>query len=262
MHRGSSLPLTRRSLCACHAVLAVAVWALPLTAQRSLVGAVLTDPGELRLAGAEILFTDLHRSARSDSLGRFQMVDVPPGTHSLLVRLNGFYPWVGTLTLPDTQSIEVDFLLKPISTRLAPVGVNALGTLPNVRLAEFEERRQRGVGQFLTADVFDKNQDRRLSDILGGRIPVLTHGIGAHGVLVSTRDGKPDCRVQVVVNGMTVYNGSDGQMEFDVDMLDARDIIGLEYYSVANTPARYNVTAIAAGWAGGAACGTVIIWTK
>lgn len=64
--------------------------------------------------------------------------------------------------------------------------------------------------------------------------------------------------MQIVVNGLVVYNGLPGQPMFDVDALDARDIIGFEFYGTASTPSQYNGTR----GVNMSSCGTAIIWTK
>ncbi|MBC8086883.1 MAG: hypothetical protein H7Z40_06430 [Phycisphaerae bacterium] len=66
------------------------------------------------------------------------------------------------------------------------------------------------------------------------------------------------CYMQIIVNGLIRYNGSAGQQMFDVDELNAKDIIGFEFYTTATTPVQYNGTKGALA----GSCGTVIIWTK
>ena len=45
---------------------------------------------------------------------------------------------------------------------------------------------------------------------------------------------------------------------FDIDELDAKDVIGIEFYTTATTPSQYNGT----HGADMSSCGTVVIWTK
>lgn len=66
----------------------------------------------------------------------------------------------------------------------------------------------------------------------------------------------PACYMQVIVNGIMLYNGSPGQRLFDIDQLDTKDIVGFEFHTVATQPLQYN------GTSGATPCGTVIIWTK
>ena len=62
--------------------------------------------------------------------------------------------------------------------------------------------------------------------------------------------------MQIVVNGIARFQGVGEQPMFNIDEINAKDIIGLEFYTTATTPLQYN------GSRGSAGCGTVIIWTK
>lgn len=226
----------------------------------SLSGAVLSDSGEVPIANAEITFPKLELSARSDAKGNFRITGVPAGPHELIVRIIGYEPYAATITFRTGQVIEADFMLKPVVTKLARVNVNAaVNPRYAIRLADFEERRRYGAGRFLTADVFEKAEGQNMSQVLISRIPgIRTIGNGSQQTLVSRRGGKlggSNCKVQVIVNGMVKYNGRVGDGDFDVNAVYSGDVIGLEYYTLANTPAQFSGT-------GAAVCGTLVIWTK
>lgn len=234
----------------------------------SFSGTVLSDGTEKRLANAEIVFSDLNRSVRSDSAGNFLFSGLPLGKHKVSVRLIGFESIATEVTLTNGKPAEVDLLLRPTTTRLANVEVKAAAPYA-MRLAEFEERRKFAVGKFLTADYFEKNAGRPLSSFLMERVAGMKvvqsgtrhwlssgRGVGkASGSCCTMEKIPPGCYVQVIVNGMVRYNGN-GQPMFDIDELQASDVIGFEYYNTATTPLQYN------GTRGSAGCGTVIIWTK
>lgn len=182
--------------------------------------------------------------------------------------------------------MDVDLLIKPTVTKLRNVDVNATATKGPwaIRLAEFDERRETGIGRFLTADYFESKDGRPASSFLQEKIPglrfVQTGGrnwmASTRGSNVSSQGAKRDpkrpscldpqitgslecvpvgqCYMQVVVNGITRYDGS-GQM-FDIDQLNSKDIIGFEFYTVATVPLQYR------GSTEAGKCGTVIIWTK
>lgn len=226
----------------------------------SLSGAVLSDSGEAPIANAEITFPKRGLSARSDAKGNFRITGVPAGSHELIVRIIGYKPYAATLTFRTGQVIEADFMLKPLVTKLARVNVKAaVNPRYAIRLADFEERRRYGAGRFLTADVFEKAEGQNMSQVLISRIPgIRTIGTGSQQTLTSRRGGKfgsQECKIQVIVNGMVKYNGRIGDSDFDVNGVYSGEVIGLEYYTLANTPAQFSGT-------GAAACGTIVIWTK
>jgi len=59
---------------------------------------------------------------------------------------------------------------------------------------------------------------------------------------------------QVLINGII-------DSEYDLTLLDTREVIGFEYYTPTNTPLKYNRTAIGRD-SGAAVCGTVLLWLR
>lgn len=237
----------------------------------SFTGAVLAEVGERPLVNAEVLITDLKLASRSDSAGRFLLTGVTAGKHPVLVRLVGYESFTADITFGAAEKVDADILLTLTSTKLKTVKVKAKpDNQYAIRLAEFEERRRTGIGRFLTADVFDKEDGRPPSSFLAAHIPGLRIvQSGSRHWIASTRGGgsrpkggadmepvPPACYMQVIVNGIMLYNGSPGQRLFDIDQLDTKDIVGFEFHTVATQPLQYN------GTSGATPCGTVIIWTK
>jgi len=241
--------------------------------QASFAGTILNEVGEKPVANVEIVLEGMNRSVRSDSAGNFVFTGLPAGKFTVLVRQLGFEPLRTEFTLGATQKFEVDLLIKPAVTQLQNVDVKAATESPWAnRLLDFEERRRAGTGRFLTADVFEQQDGRPVSAFLANKVPGLKF-VNANGRrwLASTRgcglqcptppaqqlERVPSaCYLQVVVNGIVRYNGTGGQSMFDVDEINSKDIIGLEFYMTSTTPSQYSGT----GGVGG--CGTVIIWTK
>lgn len=261
----------------------------PVPAQQaSFAGTVLNEAGEKPVANVEIMLDGKNLSVRSDSAGNFVITGLAAGRYTVLVRHVGFEPLRTDIVLGATQKMEVDLLIKPTVTKLGNVDVNATATKGPwaIRLVEFDERRTTGIGRFLTADYFESKDGRPASSFLLEKIPGLRFvQTGGRNFMASTRganvslrpqDIKRDpkrpscldpqitgslectpvgqCYMQVVVNGITRYDGS-GQM-FDIDQLNSKDIIGFEFFTVAAAPLQYR------GSTEAAKCGTVIIWTK
>ena len=230
-------------------------------------GTVLIDPSEKPLANAEIIFTALNRSVRSDSAGNFVFTALPAGKHSVTVRMLGYESLTTDITVGTSGKVEADLMLKASTQQLATVSVIDVAAGPYAsRLVEFDARRKSGAGRFITGDVFTKADGRPMSAIITQRMSgVKMMQVNGQKYLVNSRPGERRlggggsggaCYTQVVVNGIIRYNGS--QPLFDIDQLDAKDVIGFEYHNAATTPTQYNATM----GSGGASCGTVIIWTK
>lgn len=255
--------------------------AAPMLAQStSLSGAVLNETTEKPLANADVVIESLNRSVRSDNLGNFVLSGLMPGRYTVVVRLLGYDAFKTDVLLRLNENFEAAFLLKPSVTTLKEVDVKATKTGGPwaIKLAEFDERRSGGIGRFITADVFERADGTPLSAVLMSNIPGM-RAIQVNGRrwLASSRGGKmyskgpgeignpttlekipPACYMQVVVNGQIVYSGHDSQPMFDVDGLNTRDVIGLEFYTTATTPSQYNATR----GKNMSSCGTVVIWTK
>lgn len=228
----------------------------PVRAQAaSIVGTVLLDSIETPLANAEVVFTDLHVSTRTDSAGNFLITRLPAGTHSIVVRLVGYESYNAQITFGAGQKVEADFLLRRVATKLDKVVVKAKdGSLRDFRLAEFEEHRKSGQGKFLTADIFAKADGRLTSSMIRSNVAGVTVKCGNFSscILGGRASMTMFCPVQVIVNGLITFRK--GMTMFDINSINAADILGVEYYTVGSAPLQYS------GTTGG--CGTVVIWTK
>lgn len=255
--------------------------AVPVHAQKaSIGGTVLSDPSEQPLANAEVVLSRLNRSTRSDSAGNFLFTGLPAGKHQIVVRLVGYLSSTMEISVRATQSFDADFMIKPIATTLEKFDVKGKES-GAWKLAQFEERRAIGFGTYVTKEEFEKEGGRPPSSILRSKLAGLkiiqvngqsflasSRGGGVQGSQRAQRSGLnrlPNaCYMQVVVNGIVRWDGSgaDGRGPrpemFNIDDLSAREIIGLEFYTTANTPAQYNGTR----GLDSLGCGTVIVWTK
>jgi hypothetical protein len=230
-------------------------------------GQVLAEAPEQPIVRAQIQLRPLERHALSDSAGRFRIRDVPPGEYVIVIRAIGFDSLVAKIRLVPGDVVEVDVLLRRSTQALAPVTVTESASPNRIRLAEFEERRSLGFGRFLDHSVFERSAGSQLDAVLIGRIPGLrTKRLYGKVTLESQRDGR-SCYPQIVVNGISMYNGattSAGRIAvematFDLTSVRVDEVIGFEWHTPSTTPARFNAT----GSGGhGSPCGTAIFWTK
>jgi hypothetical protein len=229
----------------------------------ALAGTVATDSSERRLPNAEISFPKFNRNTRSDSAGNFRVAGLEAGVHDVVIRLIGYEQISTTLKFEEAKTLRAKFLLRPTATPLAEVSVKDTVSPYRIRLADFEARRKTGIGRFLTAEVFEAAAGSHLGEVITMKLPNarLTRYQGIDGVIASTRSGvglgrgsRPGtpCPMQVILNGQVMYRGE--MTPFSLREVTTAHVIGLEFYSVANTPAQYGGT--------GASCGTVAIWTK
>jgi hypothetical protein len=241
--------------------------------QASLLGTVLADSTERPLANAEVAIATLNVMVRTDSAGNFAMPRLPAGTYQLVVRAVGRVPHRETVTFGAGDRIERDFLLRRAVNTLAEVEVRAEVKPVEMRLAEYEARRKLGFGHFITQDILEKAQGRRLADLLTSRLAgIHANTVGGERAMASSRGAnsinalpagdlsdvrrgaRADCYVQVIVDGIVRYRSANGEKLFDINSVQPDQLAGVEYYTVSQTPRQFAGT--------GAMCGTLVIWTR
>ncbi|MEO7360804.1 MAG: hypothetical protein ABI120_10765, partial [Gemmatimonadaceae bacterium] len=65
---------------------------------------------------------------------------------------------------------------------------------------------------------------------------------------------KSDCYLQILVNGVIMYQAMDGRPLFDINTINPSTVAGIEFYTTAQTPPQYQST--------GSQCGTILIWSR
>jgi hypothetical protein len=121
------------------------------------------------LRGAEVLFPELGRTSRTDGLGEAQMAGIPVGSHRIRVRYLG-YAAADTMLPFQGDTTGIVFRLERTALKMEAVEVKAAA--PS-RLREFEQRRLRGLGKFMTVDQLDKEGNRDFGSVAMSRFPGL-----------------------------------------------------------------------------------------
>jgi hypothetical protein len=214
-----------------------------------MTGMVVTDSGQVAVPDAEVIFPDLARSTHSDSQGRFQLRELPPGTHRIVVRKFGFGPMQASLAFAANEVTDRRVVLSRV-TVLNEVVVTAAAR----RMEAFEERRKVGIGVFMTRNFLETQEGRPMSAIVGNQPGAWITGSGLGNraaALASSRKCNP---IVQVIGGGTLQNcipcyalvWVDGHLmnatgeAFDINSLDPRQIEGIEYYRGASeAPAEY-----------------------
>lgn len=245
------------------------------TAPATFSGTVVATGTGRPVLGAEVALPQLELVTRTDSAGNFSMAVVSAGFHTVTVRALGFERITTRINFADDELVERDFSLVASTNVLATVDVTARGvTGRNPRITEFDERRKLGLGRFVTQAELEKEEGRKLSDILTARIPGLRSvSYGGRQALASSRGlisllatpngdsadrrmGAPArCYVQVIVDDIIRYRSTREEQLLNIDNIDPASLAAAEYYTVSQTPAQFNR-------AGSAACGTLVLWSR
>lgn len=204
------------------------------------------------LTGAEVTVRGLALNGRTDILGDAWIAGVSGGVHTVQARLLGYEPASVRAQFSGNDSLEVLLLLVPVSQELPPVTIT--DSIAFV-LHEFEKRRQRGMGHYITQTELRAAHGRAFADIVMSKIPGVR--IGPTGIVYSTRGPNSVrsglCPVAVWYNGVRGAGATDFRSGGGADLVSIGLLGGIEYYTPGYVPVQYRD--------GAASCGVMLIWS-
>ena len=262
LRRHSDLDQERRlgvrrllALCLVTPFIAFAARALPAQERASIprgaIDGIVTDTNLVPLAGATISLLGSSITTKTGENGRFRIVALPPGEYVVLARRLGYASGSVTLHVERGDTLRPSFSLQPVPTELDTVRASAV--YATTRLGEFEERRSRKIGHFVTADEIYKRNPVHIADMLQSvlSVNIVADRIGRRKAF-TTRDipGKPPCPFQIFVDGQIFDESGDLS-----NAPPPGDVAGIEIYSgPATIPLEYKRH--------DTMCGIILIWTK
>ncbi len=222
------------------------------------------------VSAATLESAGLGRTIVADDSGRFTIAEFPTRGARILVRHVGYAPLDTFLLLPRAAGETFTLRITRAATTLDTLQVKAKENAPlpmSATLPEFEARRARATGRFITAAELRKEDDRVLTDVLRSRLGGVMFEIAGDGVHAYNPAQQPPgslqrsaprkCYVQIVVDGNSIYQISMGSGDRPPDLAEyqTRGLDGVEYYaSPSRTPAELRSP--------GAVCGTLVFWTR
>jgi hypothetical protein len=279
----------RRSLVrllTCGLAIGSSIASASVSAQGTISGRVIRATDSSGIAGATVRILGADSQVLTKSDGRYAL-RLADGDQRVVASAVGTQPETLSVAASRGTSHQHDFVLLPAPELLPAVGVNA-NRSRTLQLSGFYDRQSQGIGAFISPEEIQREQGRRLGEIVAKYSRVWVHYGGAHAWLSSNRtsndggcafckariedlldgadiaDGaRPACYMDVYLDGQSVYHGY-GQNAaqhahpsplFDLNSLEASEIEGIEIYtSASQIPARFNQTS------GG--CGVALIWTR
>ncbi|MEO7457337.1 MAG: TonB-dependent receptor [Gemmatimonadaceae bacterium] len=237
--------------------------------RRSVIDAVVTDTGLTPIPGVTVAVAGTHIRVATGTNGRFLIHGIPPGTIQLAILKLGYRSITSVVDLGESDTLRLAFTMENGRRQLEGVTVTERGR--STRLAEFDARREKGVGQFVTAEEIEKRNTpfptelmRTVKGILIKAYPDFAGSLqyfamnprsGTRDAYFNAKKGVADqmvigCPMEVYVDGLQMAT------PFNLDNLPApSSIAGIEMYSgPATTPARYGGT--------DRRCGVILVWTK
>lgn len=221
--------------------------AQPAQGQRELVG-VVRDGNGAALEGASVEVAGI--ITRTNPRGAFQLFTGKIDTVTIAIRAVGFSAIEALLTAREGKWDTVLVQLDPSGQRLREVNVQGNNVRRANGLRDFEARRTRGVGLFVTREQITARNSSRISDVLRnergvnvvrGRVRFVSQG-GISGTV---------CQPDIWLDGFQARG-------MEVDDISASDIEAMELYaSFSSVPFEFTprtTTSIP--------CGTIVIWTR
>jgi TonB family protein len=189
----------------------------------------------------------LARRVYSDDSGTFKLPPLPRGPATLTVRRIGYKPVSLETQLPFPATLAVS--LESTAQTLSAVVVQDRRRRYEGPLAEFNRRRDFGIGRFLTVSQIDARNAIRTTDLLRG-FPGVQIVQGIRGTQLRLRGNR--CDPLVWIDGSPALAGY-----FDIDAFSPNSLSGIEVYSgVSEVPVELR------GPRGEERCGVVAVWSR
>ncbi|HEY9514521.1 MAG TPA: carboxypeptidase regulatory-like domain-containing protein [Gemmatimonadaceae bacterium] len=216
----------------------------------ALAGTVKGTNGQ-PLQGAQVLLLGTQLATRANESGAFRLVGLPGGTQSIEVRQIGYAPRRYAIDLSSRRESRIDVVLEERAVVLEAVEVAGRS---GSNIPGFDERSKRAFGTFITSDDIEKRGSIRMTDLFRTipGVQVVWNGSG-YTVQMTRGSSAGYCPVQYYIDGAPFLASPDDDMDM---MVQPTEIAGIEVYKGAgDTPMQFQ-------GAGGASCGTIVIWTK
>lgn len=222
-------------------------------------GGIVVDSADQPIPLVEVTITALGLQAFTDEAGVFQLAAIPAGTHEVIVRKLGWRPITMTRVFAPSDTVSMRFVL----VRLTVLEAREIRAT-ELRMRDFEEHRRLKLGHFITREEIERNRPVQTSQLLNG-VRGLRVYHDRHGNVFAMRSrGRtslsgtpcgPARPADVWIDNVPVYRFSAKAPPFNINSLDPRHIIGIEYYSgPSQTPVQFqNLDSV---------CGVLVIWTS
>ena len=239
------------------AVLALAGTSVAAQNPRNLRGLV-TDTAGYPLPNVEVRIMELGRMARSDVQGKFAIDRITDRIVDVTFRRFGYEIRTVRISMINGEGDSARVVMRAEPIRLQAVEIEARED-NHPFFSEYEQRKQRGIGQFITqkdierlntsypSDAFRRLPGMRFVQVNGGMGVRFMSSVGMRSV--GTRGAPAECVPTIWVDGQAAPG-------MEVDEIRAQDVHGIEIYrGAATVPAQFAKSGLTQ-------CGAIVVWTK
>jgi hypothetical protein len=208
--------------------------------------------------GAEVIDMLGKVTAKTTTTGTVTLSYLPEGQTLLRIRKVGFEVTTMLVSISPDDTIPVTVLLKPAAQVLPTVFTTDSSVTTRIApgLRDFEQRRARGGGYFITEAELRKNDVKSMTYVARSipGVKIVCSRSGSTCIAATTRQGGRtqfgggNCPVDIYVDGI-VYTDN------DLEKMRVDQFAALEFYAGgARTPIQYTKT--------GSSCGVLLLWTR
>jgi hypothetical protein len=211
-----------------------------LPAYRHRILGVFNSDGK-PLEGVEVTDMKSGTTALTTVTGTVTLAYLPDGGSEVRVRQLGYVPVTQFIRIGPADTTPVTVILTE-SANVLPALVSRDTARPiSPGLRDFEERRKHGPGYFIGEKELRKSDNREMVNVVR-TIPHVTVSCAKYAL-----SGGGLCQFLIYVDGMRTT-------ETDLNMLRVSQFAGIESYTGAQIPVKYNAT--------GSACGVLLFWSR
>jgi hypothetical protein len=205
----------------------------------------------LSIRNAEVTVDHVIEAGKTDSAGIVRIPDLEDGGHIVEAVARGYQAFFDNFTsgpnVPQPIQLEV-LAVEPAAA--------VKGQTTDLHFADFDRRRTRGQGTFLTRAQLDAASGRPLANVLkvDAGVSIVSGQGGASFVALSAQPNSSNpCYAAVVRDGVRIYPFA-GANPPDLDKIFAEQLAAVEFYArPALVPAELRDAAT---------CGALVLWTR
>ena len=221
--------------------------AAPHTDSSAIVGELEAQDTHEPIRRAQVYLAGTAFATTTDSVGRFAFSDLDAGVFMIEIRAVGFAPGTWRAPLKPHQVLTYHFELERLPYELPEVVVKGKGPLSVRRFADFERRRQSGLGAFLTQERIERANTASLVDVLATVRGVKQVCVSNECIAKMVRS-PPGCYPQYYLDG-------NESSSYFARLTPPQDVKGVEIYrGSSETPGEFQGS--------NSGCGVIAIWTK
>ncbi|WP_422861823.1 TonB-dependent receptor [Flagellimonas sp. W118] len=202
-------------------------------AQTGNVQGTISDENGIYVPGANVIISELSKGAITDFDGRFTLLNIPEGSHTIQISYLGYATTEQIITVSANETAVISITMNPQSVELNEVQVSAYGLSGQAKALNTQKTNQ-NITNVVSTDQIGKFPDANIGDAVK-RIPGITMQVDqgeARNVIV--RGLAPQLN-SVTLNGSRIPSAEGDNRNIQMDLIPS-DMIQTIEVNKAITP--------------------------